>query len=296
MPARRDAHTHSVAVVVLTGSVTLMDVPTLAGRLVAPDLPTVLDVRWSLGGPPGREAYLDGHIPGAAFIDLDAELCGEPGTSGRHPLPDPGRLQEALRRAGVGQQRQVVVYDAGDSQAAARLWWTLKWAGHPDVALLDGGFAAWVADNRPVEPGEVEPPGGDFVVSPGHLPALDAAAAARVAREGTLIDARVAARYAGEMEPIDPVAGHIPGAVNVPAAQLLGPDGRFRAPNELRELFRQAGVADGLVGAYCGSGVTASATVFALHRAGFPDAALYVGSWSEWVADPSRPVATGAQP
>src|SRR5690606_19856064 len=221
---------------------------------------------------------------------------GKPGASGRHPLPDPDRLQEVLRRAGVGQRRQVVVYDAGDSQAAARLWWTLKWAEHPDVALLDGGFAAWVADGRPVEPGEVEPPRGDFVVDPGYLPVLDAEGAARVAREGTLIDARVAPRYAGEMEPVDPVAGHIPGAVNIPAAQLLGSDGRFRPPGELRELFREAGVKGGLVGAYCGSGVTASATVFALHRAGFPDAALYVGSWSEWVADPSRPVATGGQP
>jgi thiosulfate/3-mercaptopyruvate sulfurtransferase len=278
--------------VVLTEPVTLIDAASLAVRLADVDPPSVLDVRWSLAGP-GREAYLDGHIPGAAFVDLDRDLCGPPGPAGRHPLPDPAHLQDALRRAGVRQGHLVVAYDGGESQAAARLWWTLRWAGHEDVAVLDGGFAGWVAADRPVEPGEAIPPPGDVVVRPGNLPLLDATAAAGVAAEGTLLDSRVAFRYAGEQEPIDPVAGHIPGAVNVPAARLLADDGTLRPPDELRRFFEDAGVGSGPIGAYCGSGVTAANTVLALHQAGFTDAALYVGSWSNWVADPDRPVATG---
>lgn len=272
---------------------TLIDVATLAFRLAGADPPTVIDVRWSLRGPPGRQAYRDGHIPGASFLDLDAELCGRPGPGGRHPLPDPAPLQDALRRAGVRTHHPVVAYDAGESQAAARLWWTLRWAGHEEASVLDGGYAAWLADERPVEPGQAEPRPGDIVVHPGHLPVLDAGAAATVAAEGVLLDSRVAPRYLGETEPIDPVAGHIPGAVNLPAARLTGPDGRLRAPAELHQIFVDAGVGDGPVGAYCGSGVTAAHTVLALHRAGFPDAALYVGSWSNWVADGDRPVSTG---
>lgn len=277
---------------VLTEPVTLIDAASLAVRLADVDPPSVLDVRWSLAGP-GRPAYLDGHIPGAAFVDLDRDLCGPPGSNGRHPLPDTAHLQDALRRAGVRQGHPVVVYDGGESQAAARLWWTLRWAGHEDVAVLDGGFAAWVAADRPVEPGEATPPPGDVVVRPGHMPMLDAHAAAGVAAEGTLLDSRVAVRYAGEQEPIDPVAGHIPGAVNVPAARLIADDGTLRPPDELRRIFEDAGVGSGPVGAYCGSGVTAANTVLALHQSGFTDAALYIGSWSNWVADPDRPVATG---
>ena len=273
---------------------TLIDAASLAARLADVDPPSVLDVRWSLAGP-GRPVYLDGHIPGAAFVDLDRDLCGAPGPQGRHPLPDPAHLQDALRRAGVRQFHPVVVYDGGESQAAARLWWTLRWAGHEDVAVLDGGFAAWVAADRPVEPGEAIPPPGDVVVRPGHMPMLDATAAAGVAAEGTLLDSRVAVRYAGEQEPIDPVAGHIPGAVNVPAARLIADDGTLRPPDELRRIFEDAGVGSGPVGAYCGSGVTAANTVLALHQAGFTDAALYAGSWSNWVADPDRPVATGGK-
>jgi thiosulfate/3-mercaptopyruvate sulfurtransferase len=187
----------------------------------------------------------------------------------------------------------VVAYDGGDGQAAARLWWTLRWAGHDEVRVLDGGYAAWVAADRPVEPGSAFPPRGDVVVSPGGLPVLDASGAAAVASAGTLLDARIAPRYRAEMEPIDPVAGHIPGAVNLPAAQLLDATGRLLSPEKLRATFEEAGVRPGPVGAYCGSGVTAAQTILALHLAGFDNPALYVGSWSEWCHDRQRPIALG---
>jgi thiosulfate/3-mercaptopyruvate sulfurtransferase len=270
----------------------LITVPELAEALASARPPTVLDVRWRLTGPPTRGDYAAAHIPGAVFIDLDAQLCGPPGEGGRHPLPEPAALQAVLRAAGVGNDRPVVCYDAGDSQAAARLWWTLRWAGHPGVRVLDGGFAAWRAGKRPVEPGTVTAPPGDFTVEPGQLPVLDAAGAARTAGSGVLLDARVPARYRGETEPVDRVAGHIPGAVNLPTAELVGPDGHLLPPDALRERFAATGVRDDRpVGAYCGSGVTAAHTVLALTAAGFPEAALYVGSWSEWITDPARPVA-----
>jgi thiosulfate/3-mercaptopyruvate sulfurtransferase len=270
----------------------LISVPELAEALASAQPPTVLDVRWRLAGPPTRGDYLAAHIPGAVFIDLDADLCGPPGEGGRHPLPEPARLQEVLRAAGVREDRAVVGYDAGDSNAAARLWWTLRWAGHPGVRVLDGGFAAWRAGKRPVEPGTATAPTGDFTVKPGRLPVLEAADAARLAGSGVLLDARVPARYRGESEPVDKVAGHIPGAVNLPTAELVGPDGHLLPPDALRERFAAAGVRDGQpVGAYCGSGVTAAHTVLALTVAGYPDPALYVGSWSHWITDPSRPVA-----
>ncbi len=279
---------------VLTDRVALVDVPTLAGLLAGVRPPTVIDVRWRLGGPPGRDSYLEGHIPGATFLDLDTELCGVPGTGGRHPLPEPAALQGALRRAGVRQGQPVIAYDDGNGQAAARLWWTLCWAGHDGVRVLDGGFAAWVAAGRPVEPGEAIAPRGDIEVRPGQLPVLDADGAAERARTGVLLDARVGPRFRGEQEPVDPVAGHIPGAVNLPVGELVDPDGRLRPAAELREVFQRAGAGLGEVGAYCGSGVIAAQTILALHEAGL-DGQLYVGSWSNWVADPQRPVATGGQ-
>jgi thiosulfate/3-mercaptopyruvate sulfurtransferase len=270
----------------------LIAVPALAEALASAEPPTVLDVRFRLGGPPTRADYEAGHIPGAAFVDLDKDLSGSPGAGGRHPLPDPAALQEALRAAGVWQDRPVVVYDGGESQAAARLWWTLRWAGHPGVRVLDGGFAAWRAGKRPVEPGTVTPTPGDFTVRPGQVPVLDAVDAATVAANGVLLDARVAPRYRGETEPIDAVAGHIPGAVNLPAGELVGPDGHLLPVPVLRERFAAAGVtSDRPVGAYCGSGITAANTVLALTVAGVPDPALYVGSWSHWITDPDRPVA-----
>lgn len=271
----------------------LVDVSTLARGITDLDPPTVIDVRWRLGGPPGHIDYLKGHVPGASFIDLDRDLAGPPGSGGRHPLPDPQVLQDAFRRAGVRSQHPVVAYDDGDSQAAARLWWTLRWAGHTDVSVLDGGFAAWVSADRPVEPGSAVPRPGDIVVVPGAMPVLDADDAAALARTGVLLDARVEPRYQGQTEPVDRMAGHIPGAVNLPAARLSGPDGRLLPAGELRRLFEDAGVRTGAVGAYCGSGVTAAKMVLALAEAGFDRQPLYVGSWSHWVADPSRPVATG---
>src|SRR6266480_2674821 len=174
-----------------TGRVTesLTTVPALAEALASAEPPTVLDVRFRLGGPPTRADYEAGHIPGAVFVDLDKDLSGRPGPGGRHPLPDPAALQAVLRASGVGQDRPVVAYDGGESQAAARLWWTLRWAGHPAVRVLDGGFAAWRAGKRPVEPGTVTPPPGDFTVRPGQLPVLDAVDAAKVAANGALLDA-----------------------------------------------------------------------------------------------------------
>jgi thiosulfate/3-mercaptopyruvate sulfurtransferase len=271
----------------------LIDVPELAAALSAPRAPTLLDVRWRLGGPPGRDFYAAGHLPGAIYVDLDVQLSGPPGRGGRHPLPDPARLEAVLRVAGVRQDHPVVVYDGGDMAAAARAWWTLRWAGHERVRVLDGGYAAWVAAGGSVTTEAYPPVPGDVTVRPGALPALDADGAARLARDGVLLDVRTAPRYRGEAEPIDPVAGHIPGAVNLPGAELAG-DGGLLSTARLRDRFAQAGVdAAAPVGAYCGSGVTAAQAVLALHRAGRTDAALYVGSWSHWITDPARPVATG---
>lgn len=268
----------------------------LQARLGAGTPPLLIDVRWRLGGPPGRGDYRAGHLPGAVFLDLDEDICGPPGAGGRHPLPVLAALQAAVRAVGVAEERPVVVYDLGDGVSAARTWWTLRWAGHPDVRVLDGGYPAWLAAGGRIEPGEHPVAPGGFTVRPGHLPMVDAAGAADLASRGALIDVRVPARYRGETEPIDPVAGHIPGAVNLPTGeQLTG--GRMRPADELADSFAGVGVrADEPVGAYCGSGVTAAYTVLALHRAGRPDAALYVGSWSDWITEPDREIATGGTP
>ncbi|GAA4863501.1 sulfurtransferase [Saccharopolyspora rosea] len=263
--------------------------------------PTLLDVRWSLLGPPGREDYERGHLPGAVFVDLDAELASPPGVQGRHPLPDAGEFEQVLRRAGVDRARPVVVYDAGDGSAAARAWWLLRWAGHDAVAVLDGGFAAWTEEGRPTTTEVPHPREGDFRAAPGAMPVVDADGAARVAREGVLLDARAAERYRGDVEPMDPRAGHIPGAVNAPFAAHTADSGRWRSSAELAEHFAALGVgADRPVGAYCGSGVTACSVVLALEHAGVTSAqrpaSLYAGSWSNWSADPERPAVTGSEP
>jgi thiosulfate/3-mercaptopyruvate sulfurtransferase len=277
----------------------LIDVAELARALASADPPTLLDVRWSLQGD-GRAEYAAGHVPGAAFVDLDADLSGEHGrTTGRHPLPDPETLQAALRRLGVRTGHPVVVYDAGGPQpsgAAARAWWILRWAGHDNVRVLDGGYAAWLAAGRPVTDDAVEKAPGDVTVRPGAVPVIDADGAAERAAAGALVDARVGPRYRGETEPIDPVAGHIPGAVNQPAGETVGPDGRLLDPDSLRDRFESLGLPDDQpVGAYCGSGVAAAHTALALQVAGY-EPVLYVGSWSHWITDPDRPVATGARP
>jgi thiosulfate/3-mercaptopyruvate sulfurtransferase len=255
--------------------------------------PTLLDVRWALGGPPGRDEYDRGHIPGSVFVDLDTELAAPAGRGGRHPLPEPGAFAAAMRRAGVRSDRPVVVYDDSGSSAAARAWWLLRYFGHPEVRVLDGGLGAWVGSGRPLSTDGPAPEPGDFEARPGGMPVLDAAGAAALAQGGVLLDARAPERFRGEHEPIDPVGGHIPSAVNVPSTGNIGGDGRFLDVATLTARFVAAGAGEGVeLGAYCGSGVTAAHEVLALELAGF-SAALYPGSWSEWVADPERPVATG---
>jgi thiosulfate/3-mercaptopyruvate sulfurtransferase len=275
----------------------LVDVAGLIGTLIRSDPPTVLDVRWTLTGG-GRTDYDAGHLPRAVFLDLDADLAGPPGAGGRHPLPDPATLQVALRRSGVRAGHPVIVYDAGGAPptgAAARAWWILRWAGLADVRVLDGGYAAWVAAGGPTTRTEPTPTPGDVTVSAGSLPVVDAAGAQTVAADGVLLDARVPARFRGETEPVDPVAGHIPGARNQPAADTVDASGRLHPPALLRERFQDLGVReDQPVAAYCGSGVTAAQTVLALTVAGFRPA-LYAGSWSEWITDSSRPVAMGEE-
>jgi thiosulfate/3-mercaptopyruvate sulfurtransferase len=252
--------------------------------------PTVLDVRWQLGRTDGHEQYLAGHLPGAAYVDLATDLADPPGTGGRHPLPEPDRFAAAMRRCGVTAGRPVVVYDDWSGMAAARAWWLLRHHGHRDVRLLDGGWSWWRDSGGPVEVGEHRAVTGDFRADPGHLPVVDADGAARVAAVGVLLDARAPERFRGEVEPVDPVAGHIPGAVNLPAADNVA-DGRFRPLGELAERYAAA-TAAGEVAAYCGSGVNATHDLLVLHELGH-EAALYPGSWSSWVTDPDRPVAVG---
>lgn len=271
----------------------LIEVPAL-DRLLRRQTPLVLlDVRWHLAGPPGVDSYRKGHLPGAVFVDLDRDVAGPPGPAGRHPLPASGDFEAAMRRAGVSGDRLVVVYDDADSMSAARVWWSLRYFGHDKVRVLNGGYRAWTEAGLAVTTDEPDVKPGDFFARPGRLPVLDAEGAGALATAGVLLDARAAERYRGETEPVDPVAGHIPGARNAPTSGNVGVDGRFLPPGLLRERFAQLGATDALdVGAYCGSGVTAAHEILALNLAGIP-AALYVGSWSNWVADPANPVATG---
>ena len=277
-----------------TGSMhPLIDVPTLAGELAEQPRPALLDVRWRLTGPPGIEDYREGHIPGAVFVDLDRGLAGEPGSQGRHPLPETTAFQDAMRASGVGAGQPVVVYDEGNAAVAGRAWWLLRYFGHENVRVLDGGYRAWRDGGYPVTAAEPDVQPGDFVAMPGGMPVLDAHQALEVSRSGVLLDVRAPERFRGETEPIDPVAGHVPGAVNAPATRNLDSEGRFLPPRALRERFDALGAGErGPVGAYCGSGVTAAHEVLALDLAGIP-ASLYVGSWSHWITDPARPVATG---
>jgi thiosulfate/3-mercaptopyruvate sulfurtransferase len=269
----------------------LIDVPSLVRA--ARGGVALLDVRWRLGGPPGIEAYRRGHLPGAVFVDLDRDLAAPPGAGGRHPLPDAPDFQAAMRRAGVRRDDLVVVYDDADATAAARAWWTLRYFGHERVRVLDGGYHAWVEAGQPVTTEAPDVEEGDFTATPGHLPLLDADGALAVAKDGVLLDARTPERYRGELEPVDPVAGHIPGAVNAPTLGNVGVDGRFLPAGLLRERFAGVGATDAAeVGAYCGSGVTAAHEILALTVAGVP-AALYAGSWSNWITDPTRPVERG---
>jgi thiosulfate/3-mercaptopyruvate sulfurtransferase len=272
----------------------LISAEQLASDLKGDRPPVVLDVRWTLGGPPGHGEYLTGHVPGAVYVDLDTELAahGAP-TDGRHPLPSIEALQDSARRWGISSDTTVVAYDGGGNMAAARAWWLLRWAGVSDVRLLDGALPAWVAAGGELTTDDVTPGRGDVELTAGSLPTLDVDAAADFAGAGVLLDARAPERFRGETEPVDPRAGHIPGATSAPTGANLDADGRFLSADRLRDRFAALGVdASTPVAVYCGSGVTAAHQAAALAIAGI-DAALYPGSWSQW-SNLDRPVATGA--
>lgn len=276
------------------GSDVLISVARLHAELDLPGAPVLLDVRWKLGDPDGHSRYLEGHIPGAVYVDMRADLASVPSAiSGRHPLPSLEAFQDAARSWGIRGDSTVVAYDDDGGLAAARAWWLLRWAGMTTVHLLDGGLAGWRRAGHALQTAPPEPAPGDVVLSRGHLPVLDLDDAARLAQVGALLDARSGERFRGEVEPIDPRAGHIPGAISAPTADNLQADGTFASPTELRARFEDLGVdAAAQVGVYCGSGVTAAHEVAALAIAGF-EASLCPGSWSQWCADPARPVATG---
>ncbi|TMB47618.1 MAG: sulfurtransferase [Chloroflexi bacterium] len=249
----------------------------------------VIDFRWHLLGPKGHDQYLGGHIPGAVFVDLEA-VSGREGP-GRHPLPSPEQFQAQMRAAGVTSETKVVVYDDEGGSAAARLWFLLGWFGHDDQAVLDGGIQAW---GSPLETDFPHTVPGDFTArEPDRSRVLDFEAVSRLG-DLPLLDARAGERYRGEAEPVDPKAGHIPGALSAPWQENLAPGGKFKSPQELRQRFEGLGAEQGAV-SYCGSGVTACHNVLAMRLAGLPDALLYEGSWSDW-SHRDAPVATGAEP
>lgn len=266
----------------------------LAVLLSASDRVRVLDVRWSLGGPPGLPLYREGHIPGAVYVDLESELAahGAP-TEGRHPLPAVAALQDAARRWGLNTGDTVVVYDDLAGMSAARAWWLLRYAGVEDVRLLDGALSAWRAAGHPLRTGDEPAAPGSIELSYGNLPVLSMDEAGTLPQSGVLLDARSTERFRGENEPIDPRAGHIPGALSAPASDNVGADGKFLAPARLAQRYATLGVRPGTpVGVYCGSGVTAAHDALALTIAGFTPA-LYPGSWSQWSNHPDRPTASG---
>jgi thiosulfate/3-mercaptopyruvate sulfurtransferase len=276
---------------------TLMDVSVLKNRMSSGQRTVLLDVRWALGDPHGRDHYLQEHIPGAVFVDLATELAGPAAPRrGRHPLPPLEQFQRSVRRWGVSSGDVVVAYDDSGGMAAARLWWMLRNAGFSTVQLLDGGLAAWRAARYELEGGPELASPGDATLAEGAMPVIDARQAAVWARQGLLLDARAGERYRGEIEPVDPLAGHIPGAVSAPTSANVGADGRFLPAEELRQRFTLLGVRPGgATAVYCGSGVTAAHEIAALEIAGFP-AALYPGSFSEWSNNAGNEVVTGAAP
>jgi thiosulfate/3-mercaptopyruvate sulfurtransferase len=271
----------------------------LASLIQAGDPITVLDVRWRLDEPDGRAAYLQGHLPGAVYVSLDEELSDHTiAGRGRHPLPSGRSLEAAARRWGIRQDGLVVVYDDWNRAGSARAWWVLTAAGLANVRILDGGLSAWRSAGGSLETGPVTPQPGNVTVLhddlyAGSRPTLTAEEAG--AGVVTLLDARAPERFRGDVEPVDAVAGHIPGAKNLPSGALLADDGTFLANGGLAQLFSNYGVdRDARVGAYCGSGVTATIAIAALAATGC-EAALFPGSWSEWSSDPSRPVASGSE-
>jgi thiosulfate/3-mercaptopyruvate sulfurtransferase len=275
----------------------LMDVAALDARIGAGQRTVLLDVRWKLGDPHGRGHYLEAHLPGAVFVDLATELAAPARPErGRHPLPSLEQFQASARRWGINDGDVVVAYDDSGNMAAARLWWMLRNAGFEEVYLLDGGLAAWRTAGLPVQGGHVQAVPGTVTLQEGAMPAIDAAAAGSWARTGILLDARAGERYRGEVEPVDPRAGHIPGALSAPTTENVDGSGKFLPADALRRRFEALGVSgDAPVAVYCGSGVTAAHEVVALELAGI-HAALYPGSFSEWSNNPALPVATGSQP
>lgn len=273
----------------------LMDVRTLEKRLAAGRRTVLLDVRWALGDPHGREHYLEAHLPGAIFVDLATELAAPAAPErGRHPLPPASEFQASARSWGINNGDAVVAYDNSGNMAAARAWWMLRNAGLAEVYLLDGGLAAWQEAGLPVEAGNVDVAPGDVSLTEGGMPATDREGAGDWPAAGILLDARAGERYRGETEPVDPRAGHIPGAVSAPTTENVDGAGRFLPPAELRRRFGDLGIGDDVaVAVYCGSGVTAAHEVAALKIAGFR-AALYPGSFSEWSNNPDLPVAIGS--
>ena len=273
----------------------------LAAHLTDPDW-IVLDCQHDLMNHAfGREAYAREHIPGAHFVAMEGDMAGtKTGRNGRHPLPTPAALEAVFSRLGVGAERQVVVYDGSQNNYAGRVWWTLRWLGHAAVAVLDGGLGKWKAEGRAVTSVVPVPQGATFTARPDDSRKVDVAAiVAHLGRPGmTMVDARAAERYSGATEPIDPVAGHIPGALLRFGKDNLNPDGTYKSAEILKTEFAR------LLGAtppqqvvhQCGSGVSACNNLIAMELAGLGGAKLYVGSWSEWCADPARPVATGMTP
>ena len=269
----------------------------LAALLEAGDPLTILDVRWRLDDLDGRAAYLQGHLPGAVYVSLEDELSDHSVAGrGRHPLPSGRNLEAAARQWGVRQDDLVVVYDDWNRAGSARAWWVLTAAGVANIRILDGGLAAWRAAGRSLETGPVSPAPGNVTVPQddlyaGSRPTLTAEETG--AGGVTLLDARAPERYRGDVEPLDPVAGHIPGAKNLPSGAVLAGDGTFIGDYALTQLLSDHGI-DGRLGVYCGSGVTAAITIAALAATG-RQAALYPGSWSEWCSDPTRPVGRGSE-
>lgn len=279
----------------------LIDRATAAKLIAAPGV-AVIDCRFDLAAPAaGRQAFLTGHIPGALYADLQLDLSAPiTSTSGRHPLPAPAVFADWAGAHGIGEGSQVIAYDSGNGAFAARLWWILRWLGHRQAAVLDGGYAAWVEAGGAVQVEERPAARRNFTPRPDHAAALTSRQVVEALRDTRrlLVDARAFERYAGKAEPLDPVAGHVPGARNYPYALNLDRDGRFLPPAELRRRWLEflGGVPPAEVIAMCGSGVTACHNLLALEAADLGGAALYPGSWSEWIADPGRPVATGSAP
>ena len=277
----------------------LIDVDELASRLTDSTL-RIIDCRFDLMNPDaGHEIYLAGHIPGAVYADLDTDLAAPvQTTTGRHPLPGDGVATGTLRRLGVSRDTSVVVYDSAGGAMAARAWWWLRQLGHANVRLLDGGLPCWQAAQLPLQEGEVDVDPGDFIPAPRDglvLTTEDVVAGLETGSELLLVDARDAARFRGEVEPIDSVVGHIPGTRNLPFTEALNGDGTFRCEAALQALWREVlGDSKEIAwSAMCGSGVTACHLAISALLAGYREPRVYVGSWSEWIRDPGRPVATG---